>query len=159
MAVVNSGKTQLPSQEAELLLTFNSMEHLFKMLSESVHQTCNRVADTERSVSLLMQRQLLQYVEEHFTSSELNLSTAANHIGASIYVVSRLFKEVTGKGFKDYVTDKRLEYGHALLTTTQKSIAEISAESGFDSASYFALVFKQKYGVPPTKYRNMQKGK
>jgi AraC-like DNA-binding protein len=71
--------------------------------------------------------------------------------------VSRLFKEVTGKGFKDYVVEKRLEYGHALLMTTQKSIVEIAAESGFESSSYFSIVFKQKYGVPPTKYRSIQK--
>ena len=108
-------------------------------------------------MNLQLQQRLLQYVEEHYTSSELSLHTAANHIGTSIYVVSRLFKEVTGKGFKDYVVEKRLEYGHSLLVATQKSIAEIAAESGFDSASYFSIVFKQKYGVPPTKYRNVQK--
>lgn len=159
LAVVNSGKPQLSNQEAELLLSFNGTEHLFKLLHESIAQTCNRVADTERTVNLQLQQQLLQYVEEHYTSSELSLSTAANHLGTSIYVVSRLFKELTGKGFKDYVTEKRLEYGHALLITSQKSIAEISAESGFDSSSYFSIVFKQKYGVPPSKYRSVQKTK
>ena len=111
----------------------------------------------EQSVNLQLQQQLLQYVDEHYTNSELSLYMVAAHIGVSIYAVSRLFKEATGKGFKDYVKEKRLEYGHALLMTTQKSIVEISAESGFDSSSYFSNVFKQKYGMPPTQYRIIQK--
>ena len=92
-------------------------------------------------------------------NSELCLTSAADHIGVSIYAVSRLFKEVTGTGFKEYVTEKRLEYGHVLLCTTQKSIAEISAAAGFENANYFSTVFKLKYGMPPTKYRNIQKEK
>lgn len=80
---------------------------------------------------------------------------AADYLDTSIYVVSRLFKEIAGRGFKDYVTEKRLEYGHTLLCTTSGSIAEISAASGFENANYFSAVFKLKYGLPPTKYRKM----
>ena len=159
LSSVNASKTQLSGQEAELLLSFSSMEHLFKLLSESIHQICGQMADTERTSDLQLQQRLLQYVDTHFIHSELCLTAAADHIGTSIYAVSRLFKEITGKGFKDYVTEKRLEHGHMLLCTTQKSIADISAESGFENANYFSTLFKQKYGMPPTKYRNHQKEK
>lgn len=154
---INGDKSQLSGQNVELLLSFTDTEHLFKLLSEFIHQVCNQVTNTERSVDLRLQQKLLQYVEDNFTNSELCLTIAADHIGTSIYAVSRLFKELTGKGFKDYVTEKRLEYSHTLLISTQKSIAEVSAESGFENANYFSTVFKQKYGMPPTKYRTIQK--
>ena len=115
--------------------------------------------DMEHTMDLQMQQNLLQFVDENFQRSELCLTMAADHIGASIYAVSRLFKEITGKGFKDYVTEKRLEYGHRMLCTTNASIAEIAAAAGFDNANYFSTIFKQKYGMPPTNYRNEHKEK
>ena len=101
-------------QEVEQLLSFDGIEHLFILLGESVQQICSRAADSEQSMNIQLQKRLLQYVEENYTSSDLSLHTAANHIGTSIYVVSRLFKEATGKGFKDYVVDKRLDHGHKI---------------------------------------------
>lgn len=156
---INSSESHLSGQDIELLLSFTSTEHLFTLLRESIHQVCGQVADTERSVNLQLQQQLLQYVDDNFTNSELCLTSVADHMGTSIYAVSRLFKEATGTGFKDYVTEKRLEYGHMLLCTTQKSIAEVSSSAGFENANYFSTVFKQKYGMPPTKYRRVQKEK
>ena len=154
---INSDTSSLSGQEMELLLSFNGMEHLFTLLTESIQHTCKQVASTEQTTDLQLQQRLLQFVDDHFKQSDLCLNTAANYMKTSIYAVSRLFKETTGKGFKDYVTEKRLEYGHNLLCTTTLSIAEISAESGFENANYFSTVFKVKYGMPPTKYRNIQK--
>ena len=157
LSSIDTEKSRLSGQEVELLLSFSSIEHLFKLLSESIHQICDQVADTERTTDAQLQQKLLHYVDDNFRDSSICLTVAANYMKTSIYAVSRLFKEITGKGFKDYVTEKRLEYGHHLLCNTQKSIAEISAESGFENANYFSTVFKQKYGVPPTKYRNSLK--
>lgn len=156
---VNSNQTQLSGQEAELLLSFSSMDHLFKLLSESIHQVCGQVADREHKMDARLQQDMIEYVDTHLAESELCLGNVADYVGASIYAVSRLFKEITGKGFKEYVNDKRLENGHQLLCTTSKSIAEIAIAAGFDNANYFSTVFKAKYGMPPTKYRNERKNK
>lgn len=157
LASINSNKLQLSGHNTELLLTFTGAEHLFTLLRESIHQVCTQAADMERSVELQLQQKLLQYVNENFADTEMCLTAAADHMGTSTYAVSRLFKDLTGQGFNDYVTEKRLEYSRTLLINTQKSIAEVSAESGFDSANYFSTVFKQNCGMPPTKYRAIQK--
>ena len=154
---VNSGQSQLSGQEVELLLSFTGMDHLFKLLAESIHQVCSQVADMEHTVGAQMQQRLIEYVDEHFTESELCLANVADYVGASIYAVSRLFKEITGTGFKEYVTEKRLEYGHQLLSTTDKSVTEIAVAAGFYNSNYFSTIFKTKYGLPPTKYRSKQK--
>ncbi len=154
---INSNASNPSAQEVELLFSFTGLDHLFVLLTESVHRTCNQVADNEQITDIQMQRRLQEFVDEHFKNKDLCLTIAANYLKTSIYAVSRLFKETTGKGFKDYVTEKRLEYGHTLLCTTEKSIAEISAESGFENANYFSTIFKQKYGMPPTKYRTLEK--
>ena len=96
---------------------------------------------------------LLNYVDVNFNNQNLCLTSAADYLETSIYVVSRLFKEATGKGFKEYVTDKRLEYARELLETTNYNVSEISAMAGFENTVYFSNVFKAKYGLPPTQYR------
>lgn len=150
---ISSSDARLSSKDAELILSFSSIRHLFILLQDSIHQVCSKVSASERTLDLHLQQRLLSYVNENFCNRDLCLTTAADHLGTSIYVVSRLFKEITGRGFKDYVTEKRLEYGHTLLSTTQSSITEIAAAAGFESSNYFSAVFKSKYGLPPTKYK------
>ena len=156
---INNSEAKLSGKNVDQILSFTTIPHLFSLLRDSIQQICSQVLETERTVDLKLQQKLLRYVDDNFCSSELCLTTAADHLDTSIYAVSRLFKEATGRGFKDYVTEKRLEYGHMLLCTTQSSVAEISAAAGFENANYFSTVFKLKYGLPPTKYRKMQEEK
>ena len=79
----------------------------------------------------------------------------ADHLNTSVYIATRLFKEATGKNFKEYVLDKRMEYAQELLKTTTMKIAEISGMAGFESAEYFSSVFKSRYGMTPTRYRKL----
>lgn len=41
----------------------------------------------------------------------------------------------------------------SLLKNTQRSVAEISYEIGFGSASYFIACFKKKFGCTPRAFR------
>lgn len=156
---IDNSQTQLTGQEVELLLSFSSMDHLFKLLTESIHQICSQVVDMEQTVDAQLQQRLIEYVDAHFMENGMCLSMAADHVGTSIYAVSRTFKEITGHGFKDYISEKRLEYSHELLSTTAMSVADIATAAGFENANYFSTLFKAKYGLPPTKYRNEQKKK
>ena len=72
----------------------------------------------------------------------------------SIYAVSRLFKEGTGSGFKEYVINKRLERAMELLTTTDTPVGEIARSVGFENSTYFSTAFKKHYGISPTQLRN-----
>lgn len=152
---INSSEAKLTGKDVDQILSFTTIPHLFSLLRDSIQRICSQVVETERTVDLKLQQKLVRYVDDNFRSSELCLTTAADYLDTSIYAVSRLFKEATGRGFKDYVTEKRLEYGHMLLCTTQSSVAEISAAAGFENSNYFSTVFKLKYGLPPTRYRKM----
>ena len=110
-------------------------------------------AEEVQSIPTDMHGYLLEYVNKNCCSSALCLNAVADYMGSSIYAVSRAFKDITGIGFKDYVTAQRLQYACRLLETTDKTIWEISCESGFENATYFTTVFKHEYGMPPSKYR------
>lgn len=96
---------------------------------------------------------LLEYVNENCYNSALCLNSVADHMRTSIYAISRTFKDLTGVGFKEYVTGKRLQRACDLLMTTDKTIIEVASLSGFENATYFTTVFKNEFGIPPSKYR------
>lgn len=66
----------------------------------------------------------------------------------------RFFRQVTGQPFVTYLNHFRIAKAEVLLTTTDKTIAEISQEVGFCDQSYFGLVFRGLRGVSPRDYKS-----
>lgn len=67
--------------------------------------------------------------------------------------LSHEFKILTGKSFKEYLFDVRLEKAKRLLRYSNLSVTEIAFSVGFSDASYFSNVFKIKVGKSPLAYR------
>lgn len=66
------------------------------------------------------------------------------------------YKEVPKrKGIKllDYLKDIRLNYAKIWLTTTNRSIQDISDTLQFGTRNYFTKVFKERTGITPNEYR------
>ena len=139
--------------EAMHLIGFSGEKQLFEMLHQSVERYCVQSAKAEQVTAGRLRDELTAYIETNFNNKNLSLAMVADHLNTSVYVVTRLFKETTGKNFKEYVLDKRMEYAKELLKSTPTKIAEISGMAGFESAEYFSSVFKTRYGITPTQYR------
>lgn len=149
----NTKDSKLSKREMERLVNFEDSGQLFVMMKQSIRAVCAMMKESEGAAVNKLSKKLLDYVNENITDQNLCLTTAADYLGTSIYVVSRLFKETTGKGFKEYVTDKRLELARERLETTNMNVSEIAAVAGFENAVYFSNIFKSKYGLAPTLYR------
>lgn len=149
----NAKDLQSLKEEKERLIGFEDTRQLFVMLRQSVRRLCVKLNDNEQVTANKLRKKLLSYVDVNFNNQNLCLTSAADYLETSIYVVSRLFKEATGKGFKEYITDKRLDYARELLHSTNYSVAEISAMAGFENTAYFSSLFKGKFGLPPVQYR------
>lgn len=139
--------------EAAQLIAFSDEKQLFQMLHQSVERFCVQSAKAEQVTAGRLRAELTEYIEANFNNKNLSLAMVADHLNTSVYIVTRLFKESTGKNFKEYVLDKRMEYARELLKSTPTKIAEISSMAGFENAEYFSSVFKAKYGMTPTQYR------
>lgn len=140
-------------KEKERLIGFTDVNHLFVMLRQSVRSLCMQINDNEQIIANKLRKSMINYVDENFNDRNICLAVVADYLETSIYVVSRLFKEVTGRGFKEYITDKRLEYAKDLMQTTDHSMTEVAAMAGFIDAAYFSGLFKSKYGLSPVQYR------
>ncbi|MHC5249089.1 AraC family transcriptional regulator [Enterococcus sp. LJL90] len=72
--------------------------------------------------------------------------------------LSRLFKKDIGISIKEYITELRLSVGNDLLSTTKRSVQEISELLGFASLQAFSKAFKKRNGLTPSAYRKMRDG-
>ncbi len=85
---------------------------------------------------------------------EMTIESAAKLIGRSPSTVTRLFKKVTGKGFKQYQVNYRLEKAASRLRSMPNHpVAEIALSVGYDDPLYFSRVFKKRFGCSPSEYR------
>lgn len=68
--------------------------------------------------------------------------------------INRIFKETTGETVHGYLVQLRLKKAIEMVLGSDKQIAEIGVECGFQSYPYFIKCFREKYGVSPLKYRS-----
>lgn len=140
-------------EQTEALMAFRNLPKLFALLRETTSECCNQVETVEENSNAQLQKRLLEYVEENLHNCELCLTSAADWLNISTYAVSRLFKECTGMGFKEYVTAKRLDQAYKLLKSTSDSISDIAKAVGIDNTKYFFTLFKKHYGQSPQQMR------
>ncbi len=95
---------------------------------------------------------IINYINEHY-KEKLTLQELSQEYFFSYNYISQLFIKTTGMTFSNYLTIIRMSHAKNLLTTTKKSINEISNLTGFSSPHYFELVFKKYSQFTPTEYR------
>lgn len=96
--------------------------------------------------------EITAFIQENYMN-QITLSDLAKRFYLSLSHLSRLFKSVLGTGFREYLTDIRLQAAERELRETDKSIIRISNDNGFSGLGAFNKSFKEKYGETPSIYR------
>ena len=65
-----------------------------------------------------------------------------------------MFKNLTGQTIQDSILAVRMKRARELLLNPGMKVYEIAQAVGFESQSYFGIVFKKYYGVTTGEYRN-----
>lgn len=95
---------------------------------------------------------LIEYVRLHY-AYPISLRDLARLYYINEKYIGRLFKAQTGKTFHQYLTGVRLEEAERQLLTTSRSITDIAESCGFESASYFNRIFRERWSMTPSEYR------
>lgn len=93
-----------------------------------------------------------QYVRENLYSS-LKIGDIADALYVSRSHLSQVYHQETGQTLLEYIRQKKIDEACYLMTSSENSIAQISAMLGFSSQSYFTKVFRKYKGMTPREYQ------
>ncbi len=106
--------------------------------AESEHAEKGNAAVT-RAIAILQSRY----------SEGLSLPVVARELFLAPGYLSRIFKRETGKNFKEYLTEIRMNEAQHLLAGGGISVGEVARRVGYQDASYFTRVYKKHFGDTP----------
>ncbi len=96
---------------------------------------------------------------ERDVERDIGLDYIAQKVHLSSCYLSALFREVTGQGLISYITGYRMNLAVSLLLKSNLRIFEIAQHTGYRSTPYFCTVFKNKYRMTPSEFRERNYGK
>lgn len=79
--------------------------------------------------------------------------TVAEHLAMSRRRLHDLFMEHLGRSVADELQRRRIELAIKLLRSTDDTVKEIAAKSGFSSAEHMSKAFSRTLSTPPGKFR------
>lgn len=107
---------------------------------------------------LEMVASIVKFVEANI-GEPLSLNRVADHVNYSPSYTSRMFHYYTGETLNRYILSKRVDKAKLFLTSSNKSIMQISKEVGFENYNHFFRVFKTIVGMGPSEYQKAYKEK
>ena len=102
-----------------------------------------------------------QYLHSYFSSSDLielgmpSIKQCGEAMNMSGAYLSDLLKIETGSSAKDHIHSYLIEKAKTNLLNSNLSISEIAFNLGFDYPQHFSKLFKNKTGVSPSQFRNL----
>ena len=96
--------------------------------------------------------QIIGYMTSH-RKQHLEATDVAREFGYGREHFCRLFRKATGKTFKEFLTDLRLDDACRKLSGSSASIASIARECGFPDTRALQTAVQRKYGIRAQEYR------
>jgi AraC-like DNA-binding protein len=101
---------------------------------------------------------IIDFLHVHYAET-LTLQSISNVFFVSKATLLYNFKKYTNCSPIDFLLNIRLTKAKEWLSKSELSVNEIAERCGFSSANYFGLIFKQKEGISPLRYRKNQREK
>lgn len=163
---VSNGQTKIIELINELKLLFDKRPFGFQILVKAkileiigiilIMSNQDEVSHNSVSNNQSFIKNVITYIQNNY-SRNITIDDIANNSNMSKGHFERSFK----KHFKmtpfEYLIHYRITKSLELLSTTNKTISEISLDSGFNSFSYYSKCFKQIMNTTPRKYRQLSK--
>lgn len=112
----------------------------------------DEAATKPQEPDLLMQRDMVSYIYNHYSES-INLDEIAAAGKVCRNKCCQIFRRYLNQSPIDFLNHYRLEVSCHLLNTTKLSIAEICTACGFNHQSYYSKIFLRTYNCTPRDFR------
>lgn len=141
-----AAKLKLTAAEIAELKNADDIEEL-KELAESWLKAKDARKNIHPSIA-----QALTLIETHYKEPLTQPDIAAAvHLNPAYF--STLFKKNVGKGFREFLAERRIDAVKEQLLSSTERIKDIATAIGFEDYPYFCRLFKQLTGLSPQEYR------
>lgn len=132
-------------------VTLMEMHGLFQVLvADMIHRKTQKTSNNQETIVDKSKAYMLAHLDEQITVDML-----ASFCNLSKYYYVRQFKSISGKTPMAYLLVLKMDKASSLLTSTERSIALISDQLGYNNQFYFSQCFKKYTTYTPTQYRKM----
>lgn len=141
-----------------------TMSHLDKRIGMLIHSrrvlkqkftgtepVNEEVAGMQSSDDKLLER-VEAFVVRELANPDLSVELIASETGVSRSHLHRRLKALTATSPSTYIKQARMRHAAHLLTEKRMAVSEVAYATGFSSLSHFSTVFKEFYGMSPTRY-------
>lgn len=123
------------------------------MLADCLPMTDIGTTHIREIQSMLAIQKILSEIHAHI-ERPYTVEQAAAEAGYEKTRFCQLFRQTVGVSFHRYLNDYRMQAALPLLRDTALPIASIAESVGIQEGKTFARLFREKYGITPSEYRN-----
>lgn len=160
--LVFTGRTQDTIAQALSLITEEdglpqfirvlSVLHELSLSREMRYISSNKFVNTYNERDTDRINGVYQFLMQHF-KQDIHLEEVANIAHMAPTAFCRFFKQRTQKTFSHFLNELRVRHACELLNNPEKTISEISYESGYHNLTNFNKFFKEITGLSPSQFR------
>lgn len=133
----------------------NSLSELTLLSRNLLEDFIKRVQQTKDSAAISKPVQsCCEYISANI-NDKLSIEFLSKRAGYTEYYFSRKFKQEMKMSINDYIKNEKIRQAKILLSSTNKSIQDISDDLSFSSRSYFSDSFQKSTGISPSDYRKL----
>src|SRR6056297_181661 len=128
-------------------------KNLKKQFSTSTYFKPSVVAKGSVDQSFL--RRAIEMIDEHILEEDFKVEDFAESLNMSVSQLNRKLNALVDQPAGKFIKSIRLQRAAELLNQTNKLVAEICYEVGFNDQAYFSRAFKKQFGRSPSAFRKL----
>lgn len=145
------------TQEAPDLAVIRQLLSALFTVIESERRKMNLNNDESKKIQSSTFKSFLRLLEDYYKESK-DVNFYADKLFMTSRNLNNICQTILQQSVSEIIETRKLTEAKNLLVTTDKNVAEIGYELGFNEKTYFTHAFKRKAGMTPTEFRDeMQK--
>lgn len=125
---------------------------LYTGVTEAEH--IKKHGDNTKGTKAYYVNQVIRFIHSHYAEDK-SIGDIAKALDISEDYLGRIFKEYTAFSINEYRNNYRIAQASKLLVKAELAVNEIARQVGIENQHYFSVLFKQKMGITPTRYREL----
>lgn len=141
-----------PFNKEELFVRLEQLLKIRRQLQEKYSKIGNQINEKEEPTREdIFLKKAIEIINKNLDNPNLDGSKLASELALSESQLYRKLKAISGKSIAIFIRTVKLNKAKELLHTSNLSVSEIAYKLGFNDPAWFSRVFKEEFGVSPTK--------